>query len=299
MKITDLDFVFISYDEPNAELNFADISNKVPWVKRVHGVKGSDAAHKAAAELADTDWFVTVDGDNQIHKNFLNLELDLTNPLVKVFSWCGRNIINGLIYGNGGIKIWSKEFVKNMRTHEDAESPEAQIDFCWENGYKNFPRVFSESIINETPYQAWRAGFREGVKMLTKKGVKVEIKNIQTDVYWHNLHRLRIWSCVGAHSKNGIYAMLGARQGSLMLHDPNWNYHDVRDFDKLREIYESISINFENNEKLCVEEIKKLGIDIRAKLGLNWTYFDSEQSSYIVDLYSESLELGKTYFSEK
>jgi len=298
MKVTDLDFVFISYDEPNAEINFADISNKVPWVKRVHGVKGSDAAHKAAADLADTDWFVTIDGDNQIYESFLKLELS-DNPDIKVYSWCGRNVINGLLYGNGGIKIWNKDFVKAMRTHEDAESPEAQIDFCWENGYKNFPRVFSDSIINETPYQAWRAGFREGVKMLTKKGVRVEPKNIRTEVYWHNLHRLRIWSCVGSHSKNGIYSMLGARQGSLMLHDSDWNYYDVRDFEKLREIYDAIAFKFETNPSECILEIKNLGLEIKSKLGLTWTYFDSEQSSYVVDLYSESLELGKTYFSEK
>ena len=44
----------------------ADLCKKVPWAKRVHGVKGSDAAHKACAELSDTDHFITVDGDNII-----------------------------------------------------------------------------------------------------------------------------------------------------------------------------------------------------------------------------------------
>ena len=39
----------IPHDEPNAEKNYADLLKKVPWAKRVHGVKGSDAAHKAAA----------------------------------------------------------------------------------------------------------------------------------------------------------------------------------------------------------------------------------------------------------
>ena len=52
VKILDLDFVFISYKEPNCEENFADLLNKVPWAKRVHGVKGFDNAHKAAAETA-------------------------------------------------------------------------------------------------------------------------------------------------------------------------------------------------------------------------------------------------------
>ena len=47
--INSFDIVFLSYDEPNADKNYADLLNKAPWAKRVHGVKGFDAAHKAAA----------------------------------------------------------------------------------------------------------------------------------------------------------------------------------------------------------------------------------------------------------
>ena len=47
IRVTDLDFVFISYTEPNKEENWADLKNKVPWAKRVDGVKGFDSAHKA------------------------------------------------------------------------------------------------------------------------------------------------------------------------------------------------------------------------------------------------------------
>ena len=66
VKLAELDIIYLSYDEPNAEQNYADLLTKVPWAKRVHGVKGSDAAHKACAELSTTDRFVTVDGDNTI-----------------------------------------------------------------------------------------------------------------------------------------------------------------------------------------------------------------------------------------
>jgi hypothetical protein len=297
MKVSNLDIIYISYDEPNAELNYADLLNKAPWAKRVHGVKGSDAAHKEAARLSDTEWFVTVDGDNKIYTKFLDLDIDFSNPDIKVFSWCGNNIINGLKYGNGGLKIWSKDFVNNMRTHESAESDNAQIDFCWESGYKNFPIVFSDSIMNETPYQAWRAGFREGVKMLTKNGVKVAPQRISTDIYWHNLHRLRIWSSVGTHTTNGIFAILGARQGSMMLHDNSWDYRQVRDFDVLEKIYKEQACRFENDIDACQREISELGKKIKIKLGLNWADFNSEQSLYLTELYNESIELGKTYYS--
>ena len=50
IRISDLDFVYISYAEPNKEQNWADLKNKVPWAKRVDGVKGFDSAHKAAME---------------------------------------------------------------------------------------------------------------------------------------------------------------------------------------------------------------------------------------------------------
>lgn len=297
MKISEIDIIYISYDEPNAEINYADLLNKAPWAKRVHGVKGSDAAHKAAAQLSDTEWFVTVDGDNQIHTKFLDLNLDITTDEVKVFSWCANNVINGLKYGNGGLKIWSKSFVNNMLTHESAESNGSQIDFCWEEGYKNFPLVFSDSIMNETPYQAWRAGFREGVKMLTKNGIKVQPQNISSEVYWHNIHRLRIWSSIGAHAKNGLFSILGARQGSLMLHDSSWDYVQVRDFEVLTQIYDDKAKQFETDLSSCQEEITKTGHQIKLKLGLNWANFDADQSLCLIDLYNESIELGRTYYN--
>jgi hypothetical protein len=71
-KVTDCDVVYLSYDEPNAEANYVDLLKKVPWAKRVHGVKGSDAAHKACARLAETERVIVVDGDNVIDPNFIN-----------------------------------------------------------------------------------------------------------------------------------------------------------------------------------------------------------------------------------
>ena len=70
-RILDYDIIYLSYDEPNAEKNYADLCSKVPWAKRVHGVEGSDAAHKACAELSETDRFITIDGDNIVNAEFL------------------------------------------------------------------------------------------------------------------------------------------------------------------------------------------------------------------------------------
>ena len=140
MRIIDYDIIYLSYDEPNAEKNYADLLTKAPWAKRVHGVEGSDAAHKACAALSETDRFITVDGDNIIRPGFLQQELIISagSDLEKsVISWCGKNEINSLMYGNGGLKCWPKEYVLNMRTHEnaDADNIAAQVDFCWDLQY--------------------------------------------------------------------------------------------------------------------------------------------------------------------
>jgi len=291
MKIIEFDVVFLSYDEPNADLHFADLCNKVPWAKRVHGVKGSDHAHKAAAESSETDWFITVDADNIVDPEFFNLELDMTDPKIQVYGWCGRNSINGLRYGNGGLKIWKKEFVLNMQTHENAASDRAQVDFCWEDGYKNFPRIYSESIITGSPFQAWRAGFREGVKMTLLDGVKVPPQEIKERIWWHNIHRLRMWSTIGAHEENGKYAVLGARLGTWMTNCTDWNYVDVRDFEILRSIYDN-NIDHDTIDN----DIKDLGEKLKLELGLDWPYLDAEQSKYTLDLYDETINLGLTYY---
>jgi hypothetical protein len=292
MRTAEFDVVFISYDEPNADLHYADLCNKVPWAKRVHGVKGSDAAHKAAAELSDTDWFITVDADNIVNNHFFNVDLDMSNPKIQVYGWCGRNAINGLRYGNGGLKIWKKDFVLNMRTHEAAESDRAQVDFCWEDGYQNFPVTYSSSIITGSPFQAWRAGFREGVKMTLLDGEKVPPQEIKERIWWHNIHRLKMWSTVGMHEENGVYAILGARMGTWMTNCTDWNYVDVRDFELLKNIYKE-----KVNHDMVEQDAKDLGIKLKQQLGLDWPWLDAAQSKYTLDLYDETLELNITYYN--
>jgi hypothetical protein len=273
------------------------LCNKVPWAQRIHGVKGSDHAHKAAAEASETDWFITVDADNIVDPRFFNIDLDMSDPKIQVYGWCGRNAINGLRYGNGGLKIWRKDFVLNMKTHENSNSDRGQVDFCWEDGYRNFPLTFSESVITGSPFQAWRAGFREGVKMTLLDGVKVPPMEIKERIWWHNIHRLRMWSTVGAHEENGIYAVYGARLGTWMANCTQWNYVDVRDFEILRDIWNQYGKPYEDvNGDGLVDEIKNLGDKIKMGLGLEWPFLDAQQSKFTLDLYNETMSLNDTYF---
>ena len=140
IKLIDYDVVYLSYDEPNAEKNYADLLTKIPWAKRVHGVDGSDSAHKACARLAETDRVTIIDGDNIIKPELIQQTVEFVDEVdlsKSVLSYAAENIINGLQYGNGGIKNWNRELVLNMKTHENADptNDKTQVDFCWDINY--------------------------------------------------------------------------------------------------------------------------------------------------------------------
>jgi len=265
----DYDIIYLSYDEPNAEKNYADLCAKVPWAKRIHGVKGSDAAHKACAELSETDRFITVDGDNRIRDGFLDQEISIDENTVlanSVISWCGQNVINKLIYGNGGIKCWPKEYVLRMRTHENADpnNKSAQVDFCWDAQYIQQNSCFSDVYNNATAQQAWRAGFREGVKLALDRGNRIPKEQFLEKVHWRCLHMLYIWTMVGKDAEHGDWAILGTRAGLYMTMCTDWDYVQVRDFEYLNDLWKA---SFESIEDTDLE-IEEYGIKLINKLDI-------------------------------
>ncbi len=269
-KIIEHDVVFLSYDEPNAEKNYADLLTKCPWAKRVHGVEGSDSAHKACAKLAETERVIIVDADNIVDPKFFDQTVEVESEELynrSVISWCGLNVINGLKYGNGGIKCWPREFVLNMKTHENADSPQSQVDFCWDINYITLDECMSLVYNNATPWQAWRAGFREGVKMSLYDGVKSSFdKPFTQRLHKKNYHRLLAWLNVGADVTNGLWAILGARQGCYMTNCTDWNYINVRDFSWLNEFWRT-EVSLINEADLNAE-ISKLGKALSQNLNI-------------------------------
>ena len=272
MKIIDYDIIYLSYDEPNAEKNYADLLTKVPWAKRVHGVEGSDAAHKACANLSETDRFITIDGDNIVHQNFINEELHFRDDVDVencVISWSGYNIVNGLTYGNGGIKCWPKHIVLNMKTHENAESsnPQSQVDFCWDLQYLQVNKTYSSVYNNATPWQAWRAGFREGVKMSLYEGEKLSGQEFMKRVHKKNFERLKIWQTIGTDVENGLWAIYGAREGCYLTNCTDWDFVNVRDFEYLNKMWEDKYSKI--TEEMLPQEISRLGTLLNNELGID------------------------------
>jgi hypothetical protein len=274
-RISDLDFVFISYREPNADENYADLLNIVPWAKRVHGVKGFDTAHKAAAERAETDFFISVDGDNRIDPLFLLQRLDWTktNP-VAVHRWRARNVINGLVYGNGGIVGWPKKTCLEMKTHENAVDEQSKIDFCWTVPHENLHNIYSTTHINHTPEQAFIAGYREGVKMSLDQGKKVKPEEFMQAIQPANLRTLLTWMSVGSDVDNGSWAMLGARYGCYMATlDSNYDVTLVRDLEFMSDKFSRRMMDIDN-------DMLTYGNSLRQRLGLPVVDLDAEQSRF-------------------
>ena len=289
MKIIDQDIIFLSYDEPNAEKNYADLLTKVPWAKRVHGVEGSDAAHKACANISETENFITIDGDTIIDPKFLEVVLDLDDLKATAehqFSWSGKIDVNGLMYGNGSIKMWTREFVNNMQTHENTDgAAETQVEFCYFDNYLQLNENYSTSIISSTPQQAWRAGFREGVKMSLNRGATIEDLE---QLWWQNYNRLLVWTMVGADVKNGLWTIYGAREGVFKTMCTDWDHVQVRDFKYLNEMWEEKEKSEVTGEDL-IEAIEVLGASLinEIKLPIAQMPLDEQQSKFFKKVYSQ------------
>ena len=282
VDVADLDCIYLSYDEPQKEEFWLKIKNMVPWAKRVDGVKGSDAAHKAAAEASETERFILIDGDNMPDESFFNIQLDFTgkDPVYHQaqFRWRAVNAINGLRYGNGGMSSWTKSYVMNMKTHETSDgSDTTAVDFCMDsadNLYWAMHDCYSTTYPNYTPFQSWRAGFREGVKMVLDRGAKPSIDDFKERVAQRNLNNLTIWHNVGLDVENGAWAIYGARLGTYMTMLTDWDHKNVMWFDNFPVMWE------EHKDKNAALSAELIGDELQAKLGLPICTFTAEQSKF-------------------
>ena len=177
------DIVFISYNEPNAEVNWNDLKSRFPNALRMHGVKGIHNAHQRSATgllLLDSytktliaehqknsivsatySHFWVVDGDSVVSKDFdFTPPVDLWDDAVYVYR--AQNPVNGLSYGYGGIKLLPVKQTANM--------PLTGIDMTTSIS-KNFfvvDQIASVTNFNTDPFNSWKSAFRECVKLSSK-----------------------------------------------------------------------------------------------------------------------------------
>jgi len=249
----DYTVVFLSYDEPNCEENYQHLLTLCPDALRVHGVKGSDAAHKECAKIAQTDNVIIVDGDNFVKPEFFTKTFNLLDTVdlsTVVLSYAAYNPINGNSYGNGGIKVWPVAKLQTMQTHENSVDKN-NIDF----DFKEYLELNFQGSITDVasgPLQAFRAGYREGTKLSTEDGVIVSDKS---QINWKNRDRLWRWMHIGSDVKNGLWAIYGARLGYYVSMVHKGDISKVKDFDHMTNVF----VEANANPVSLNDEIRELG----------------------------------------
>jgi hypothetical protein len=222
------DIIFISYNEPQADENFARLKARFPYAQRVQGIKGIHQAHIAAAKKAFTKMFWVIDADAQILDTFnfdhVVSEYDLEN----VHVWRSINPINDLEYGYGGVKLLPKSLTQNM----DVSKPDMTTSIS--SLFKAMPEISNITAFNVDAFNTWKSAFRECVKLASKTIDR------QDDVDTN--YRLNVWCTRGIDRPFGREAIEGAVQGKqygLENKDNNEALKMINDFDWLHEYMNS------------------------------------------------------------
>jgi len=221
------DIVFISYQEINADENFKRLQFRFPTAKRIHGVKGIHQAHIEAAKKCHTDMIWIVDGDAHVVDDFdFSYKTKIRDT---VYVWRSLNPVNGLIYGNGGIKLLPRKMTIDMDLNK------ADMTTSISKKFKPMSEVSNITAFNTDAFSTWKSAFRECCKL----GSRV-IDRQKTD---ETNERLHTWCTVGQEKKFGNYAIAGAIKGrnyGLKYRGNILELKKINDFDWLKERFKEI-----------------------------------------------------------
>ena len=215
------DIVFISYNETQAEENWSNLKDRFPYAKRIHGVKGIHQAHIEAAKVAVTDMLWIVDADAIVLDSFdFSYIPDITNQDT-VYVYTSINPINGLEYGNGGVKLFPRLATVNMDTTTNDMSTSISDKF------KVVDEISNIAAFNVNEFSTWRSAFRECAK-LSSETIKGQVDDETNE-------RLRIWTTVGKDKPFGEYCINGARAGMEFGLSNSSDLNLINNFDWLKE----------------------------------------------------------------
>jgi hypothetical protein len=204
------DIIFISYDEVDADVNWAKLSTKYPNAKRLHGVEGMENALRAAAELSNTNWYYAVFAKTVIADDFnFDFNPDLFQQ-PKHYIFYAHNASNGLEYGYAGVILYNVNLVKTVT--------EFGIDYTMSAPHAVIPKISAVAHLGATPYQAWRSAFRECAKL---NQIYDETGCIETQ------HRLNIWT-TQAEGPNAKWILKGANDGVTFYSDNKKSYEILK-----------------------------------------------------------------------
>ena len=220
------DVVFISYNEPNADVNYNNLLVKCPRAKRIHGVKGIHQAHIAAAKLCDTEMIWIVDGDAVVNDDF-NFDLVMSSYDIDcVHVWRSSNPLNGLEYGYGGVKLLPRQLTLTM----DVNSSDMTTSIS--KKFKAVETVSNITLFNTDKFSTWRSAFRECAKLASR--------SIQRHLEEETNARLNTWCTIaqGNYSSEALKGACAGRQyGEENKNNPNL-LSKINDFDWLNTQFE-------------------------------------------------------------
>ena len=218
------DIIFISYQEPNADENFAKLKARFPRAQRVHGVKGIHQAHIAAAKKSFTKMFWVVDGDAEIVDTFnFDYVADAWSQEC-VHVWRSINPVNGLEYGYGGVKLLPKSLTAKM----DITKPDMTTSIS--PLFKAIDEVSNVTKFNTDPFNSWKSAFRECVK-LASKVIDRQDEN-------ETVLRLHRWCTVGSDLDAIAGAVAGQTYGAAHKDDVD-ALKKINDFEWLQEQFDA------------------------------------------------------------
>jgi hypothetical protein len=211
---------FLYNDEANWAANWERLNSRTQGqATAVKSVGTIFESHKHIADQCSHDRFYVVDGDNWIVDTFnFDKIIDLKPRAVAVFR--SRNPINGLVYGHGGIKLFSRDcFSVDRLTSADMTTTLA-------DHYIKVNVLASEHRFNYSAYSTWRTAFREAVKL--SSGINKNNNDRESQ------ERLTMWCEAGSETAWGYFSIQGAREGCRYASE-EFDAMNVNDFDWLEQ----------------------------------------------------------------
>jgi len=190
--------VYISYDEPDAEINFNKLQQRFPNTKRIHGVSGMENALQAAACASDTPWFFAVFAKTDVHEDFdFSFVPDYFQEPKHYIFHC-KNRVNGLAYGHMGIILYNCNMVIKAEEYDLLG-----LDYTLSFPHEVVPKLSCYGNFDTTAYHTWRTAFRETSKLAYFDSLSPSVEN---------QYRLDTWTSQ-AQGPFAKWCLQGAKDG--------------------------------------------------------------------------------------
>jgi hypothetical protein len=200
--------VYISYDEPDAEVNYGRLIQRFSNTKRVHGVSGMENALRAAALASTTPWFFAVFAKTDVHQDFdFSFVPDYFQEPKHYIFHC-KNRVNGLTYGHMGIILYNCNMVIKAQEYDLLG-----LDYTLSFPHEVVPKLSCNGNFDTTAYHTWRTAFRETSKLAYFDSLAPSVEN---------QYRLDTWISQ-AQGQFAKWCLLGAKDGVEFFQESQGN----------------------------------------------------------------------------